>query len=150
MKPDEPATPLGQTGSSAVLAAQPSAPNLQPPSIPDHELLRRIGGGSYGEVWLARNVLGEFRAVKVIYRDKFEHDRPFDREFEGIQKFEPISRLHESQVDILHVGRNDPAGYFYYVMELADAAEPLASHQSSVVSDQSLKLNPDHCSLITE
>src|SRR6266566_8499717 len=92
------------------------------PSIPDHELLRRIGGGSYGEVWLARNVLGDYRAVKVIYRDNFEHDRPFDREFEGIQKFEPISRLHESQVDILHVGRNAEAGYFYYVMELADDA----------------------------
>ena len=83
-----------------------TTPTLQHaiPSIPDHELLRRIGGGSYGEVWLARNVLGDYRAVKVIYRDKFEHDRPFDREFEGIQKFEPISRLHESQVDILHVG----------------------------------------------
>src|SRR5438093_9754473 len=101
-----------------------TTPTLQHaiPSIPDHELLRRIGGGSYGEVWLARNVLGEFRAVKVIYRDKFEHDRPFDREFEGIQKFEPISRLHESQVDILHVGRNAEASYFYYVMELADDA----------------------------
>jgi len=84
--------------------------------------LRCIGGGSYGEVWLARNVLGDYRAVKVIHRDRFEHDRPYDREFEGIQKFEPISRLHESQVDILHVGRNDGAGYFYYVMELADDA----------------------------
>src|SRR6266566_2101873 len=101
-----------------------TTPTLQHsiPSIPDHELLRRIGGGSYGEVWLARNVLGDYRAVKVIYRDKFEHDRPFDREFEGIQKFEPISRSHESQVDILHVGRNEAAGYFYYVMELADDA----------------------------
>ena len=97
-------------------------PNTTRPRIPDHELLRRIGGGSYGEVWLARNVLGDYRAVKVIYRAKFEHDRPFEREFEGIQKFEPISRLHESQVDILHVGRNDEAGYFYYVMELADDA----------------------------
>jgi serine/threonine protein kinase len=57
----------------------------------------------------------------VIYRDRFEHDRPYDREFEGIQKFEPISRSHESQVDILHIGRNDAAGYFYYVMELADS-----------------------------
>src|SRR5213595_1264498 len=104
-----------------------NTPSLQhsttpPPSVPDHELLRRIGGGSYGEVWLARNVLGDYRAVKVIYRDRFEHDRPYDREFEGIQKFEPISRLHESQVDILHVGRNEQAGYFYYVMELADDA----------------------------
>jgi len=26
-------------------------------------------------------------------------------------------------LNILHVGRNDPAGYFYYVMELADDLE---------------------------
>lgn len=93
-----------------------------PPRIPDHELLRVIGEGSYGEVWLARNVLGQHRAVKVIYRENFENDRPFEREFEGIKQFEPLSRTHTCQVDILHVGRNDPEGYFYYVMELADDA----------------------------
>ena len=32
--------------------------------IPDHELLRCIGRGSYGEVWLARNMMGTYRAVK--------------------------------------------------------------------------------------
>jgi tetratricopeptide (TPR) repeat protein len=93
-----------------------------PPQIPDHELIRRIGGGSYGEVWLARSIMGTYRAVKVVYRESFDHDRPFEREFNGIQRFEPISRSHESQVDILHVGRNE--GYFYYVMELADDASP--------------------------
>jgi WD40 repeat protein len=81
-------------------------------------LLRRIGGGSYGEVWLARSVIGAFRAVKVVYRDEFPDAKPFEREFAGIQRFEPISRLHDSQVDILHVGRNQEC--FYYIMELAD------------------------------
>jgi serine/threonine protein kinase len=93
------------------------------PAIPDHDLLRIIGRGSYGEVWLARNALGALRAVKVVYRASFEQDKPYEREFAGIQKFEPISRDHEGHVDILHVGRNDTAGYFYYVMELADQAE---------------------------
>src|SRR5438552_1331410 len=93
-----------------------------PPQIPDYELFRRIGVGSYGEVWLARSVLGEYRAVKAVYRNKFEHERPYEREFQGIKNYEPISRTHESQVDILHVGRNDQARYFYYVMELADDA----------------------------
>ncbi|MBI3851272.1 MAG: hypothetical protein HY298_13510 [Verrucomicrobia bacterium] len=105
---------------------QPSTPSNQhsvpPPAIPDHELLRRIGGGSYGEVWLARSVMGTYRAVKIVHRHSFEHDRPFEREFEGIQKFEPISRSHEGFVDLLQVGRNDAEGYFYYVMELADDA----------------------------
>src|SRR3990172_3106004 len=86
--------------------------------IPDHELIRPIGRGSYGEVWLARSVLGEYRAVKIIRRDSFDRDRPVERELEGIQKFEPISRSHENQVHILHVGRF--AEGFFYVMELAD------------------------------
>src|SRR5439155_2056865 len=92
----------------------------EPPIIPDHQMLRRIGHGSYGEVWLARNIMGLYRAVKIVHRCTFDSDRPYDREFEGLQKFEPISRLHESQVDILHVGRNEAEGYFYHVMELAD------------------------------
>src|SRR3990172_8804266 len=97
-------------------------PLLQPPTIPDHELVCCIGAGAYGDVWLARNVLGELRAVKVIYRARFHDARPFEREFEGIQRFEPISRSHPSQLAILHVGKNDAVGCFYYVMELADDA----------------------------
>src|SRR5438445_4723326 len=100
-------------------SASPSAPL---PQIPDHELLRRVGEGAYGEVWLAKNVMGTYRAVKVVYRRNFSDDHPYEREFAGIKRFEPISRAHASQVDILHVGRNDQAGYFYYIMELADDA----------------------------
>jgi len=92
-----------------------------PPAVPDHELLRPIGEGSYGEVWLARNKLGTLRAVKIVYRRTFEDARPFEREFRGIQKFEPISRSHEGLVDILQIGGTDE--YFYYVMELADPAQ---------------------------
>ncbi len=87
-------------------------------NIPDYELLRPIGHGSYGEVWLARNVTGSWVALKIVHRSAFDHDRPFEREFEGIQRFEPVSRTDPSQVAILHVGRGD--GFFYYVMELAD------------------------------
>ncbi|MBI3191839.1 MAG: serine/threonine protein kinase, partial [Pedosphaera parvula] len=90
------------------------------PAIPDHELLRRIGRGSYGEVWLARSVTGQFRAVKIVTRQGFEDDHPYEREFSGIEKAEPVSRTHAGLVDILHVGRNEEAGCFYYVMELAD------------------------------
>ena len=95
-------------------------PNAPLPEIPDHKLLRCIGRGAYGEVWLARSIMGTYRAVKVVWRRSFETDRPFEREFAGIQKFEPVSRSHDGLVDILHVGRNDEAGYFFYVMEVAD------------------------------
>ena len=91
------------------------------PSVPDYDLLRRIGGGAYGEVWLARSqATGALRAAKIVWRHTFEDDRPFRREFEGIQRFEKISREHPSQLALYHIGRNDADGYFYYVMELAD------------------------------
>ena len=90
------------------------------PLIPDHEMLRLIGKGSYGEVWLARSVTGAMRAVKVVQRSDFQHDRTFEREFEGIKRFEPISRSHPGLVDVLHVGRNLNEGFYYYVMELGD------------------------------
>jgi serine/threonine protein kinase len=92
--------------------------------VPDHEVLTFIGSGSFGEVWLARNVLGTYRAVKVVRRDSLPSTRHYDREFEGIRHFEPISRSHPNLVAILQVGRSqDEQNYFYYVMELADPIE---------------------------
>jgi WD40 repeat protein len=97
-----------------------SQPPQPPPEIPNYQMLRSIGSGSYGEVWLAQDVMGIFRAVKVVRRDRFKEDaRPYDREFDGICHFEPVSHF-PSQVNISNVGRNDRDGYFYYVMELAD------------------------------
>src|SRR6188508_445985 len=88
------------------------------PIIPDHEVLRVIGRGAYGEIWLARTLTGALRAVKVVHRNTFESDRAFNREFQGMCSFEPISRAHEGFVDILHVGQT--GAYLYYIMELAD------------------------------
>lgn len=90
------------------------------PEVPDHQLLRRIGRGAYGEVWIARDLIGSFHAVKIVYRDAFKESEPFDREFKGLSRFTPISRNHPGLVHILHVGRNDRDGYLYYVMEAAD------------------------------
>jgi len=95
---------------------------MRPPDIADHTLLRPIGRGAYGEVWLARNLMGTRRAVKVVWRRQFESARPFEREFAGIQRYEPVSRSSGGLVHVLHVGKNDGEEYFYYVMELADDA----------------------------
>ena len=97
-------------------------PGSAPPRVPDHELLRKIGSGCYGEVWLAQSGMGKLRAVKAVWRHSFSSDRPYEREFRGIIGFEPLSRSHPGVISILHVGRDDACGCFFYVMELADAA----------------------------
>jgi eukaryotic-like serine/threonine-protein kinase len=61
-----------------------------------------------------------YRAVKVVRREDFEFERTFEREFEGIQKYEKVSQDHSCLVDVLHVGRNNGENFYYYVMELAD------------------------------
>ncbi len=85
-------------------------------------MIRRIGGGGCGEVWLARNTLGAYRAVKVVRFRETGRRQISMNEFAGILKFEPVSRLHDGLVDILQVGGGEEEGYFYYVMELADDA----------------------------
>jgi TolB-like protein/cytochrome c-type biogenesis protein CcmH/NrfG len=90
-----------------------------PPHVPDYELLRLIGRGSYGEVWLARGVTGIFRAIKVVRRDRFSDAVPFEREFKGVKEFAAASSGEAGQLPLLHVGQNIEEGYFYYVMDLA-------------------------------
>jgi len=97
-----------------------SLPPGPPPPISDHEVLGCIGRGSYGEVWLARNAMGQYRAVKIVRRKAFRDDRPYERELAGIRRFEPVSRSHEGFVDVLHVGTGPDC--FYYVMEPGDDA----------------------------
>lgn len=113
--------------------------SAQIPIIPDHELLRVIGRGAYGEIWLARTVTGALRAVKIVYRSTFESERAFLREFEGMSAFEPVSREHAGFVDILHVGRTGE--YLYYSMELAD--DHLAARQIDVVNYEPRTLKSD-------
>src|SRR5262245_31647308 len=106
------------SSSAPIFGSSPGG--SEPLHIPDHQLLRLIASGAYGEVWLARNVIGTLRAVKIVRRDQHASTESFEREFKGLQRFEPVSRSHQGLVDILQIGRNDSDGWFYYVMELAD------------------------------
>jgi serine/threonine protein kinase len=105
-------TPLSDSSSAAGVTAEPS--------IPDYQLLRVIGQGSYGDVWLARGITGVFRAVKVVWRSRFPEAGPFEREFKGLTEFAAVPLGDAHQLAIAHVGKNDEAGFFYYVMEVAD------------------------------
>ncbi len=125
--------------AGCVKSAIPDEVSAQIPIIPDHELLRVIGRGAYGEIWLARTVTGAFRAVKIVYRSTFETERAFLREFEGMSAFEPISRGHAGFINILHVGRT--ADYLYYSMELAD--DHLAGRRIDIETYQPRMLKTD-------
>jgi serine/threonine protein kinase/WD40 repeat protein len=109
------------------------------PVIPDHGLIEVIGSGAYGEVWLGRTVLGTARAIKVIRRSSFESDQPFNREFEGVRRYEPISRTCPSLVPILQVGCDAGSGFFYSVMELAD---PVGSRAEGGSDDPAQSVAP--------
>src|SRR4029077_19302291 len=61
--------------AACVKSPIPDEVTAQIPIIPDHELLRVIGRGAYGEIWLARTVTGAFRAVKILYRSTSEDER---------------------------------------------------------------------------
>jgi len=121
--------------------------SLRVPDIPDHDLIRSIGRGAYGEIWLAKTLTGGFRAIKVVFP---EPDLAY-REFDGIRSFEPISRHHPGFVNIYHVGRGD--SFLYYTMELADDSQkgqkidPATYRPHTLATDlhDSRRLSPKAC-----
>src|SRR5439155_4600906 len=95
------------------------------PDTPDYELLNPpFGQGAYGKVWLARNAIGQWQALKVVYLANFGEDAdPYEREFNGIKRYKPISDKHPGLLRVDFVSQKKPAGYFFYVMELGDPLE---------------------------
>ncbi len=103
----------------------PTAVVEELPDIPGYKLLPSpFGQGAYGKVWLARNTTGQWRAVKVVYLINFNNDAgPYEREFNGISRYQAISDKHPSLLRVDFVSEKFP-GHFYYVMELGDPFEP--------------------------
>jgi len=105
---------------------RPAAASVEPPpNAPDYELFNPpFGEGAYGKVWLARNTAGHWRALKAVYLANFDQNPdPYEREFNGIKKYQPFSGQHPGLLRVEFVSEKQ-AGYFYYVMELGDPLEP--------------------------
>jgi CHASE2 domain-containing sensor protein len=113
-----------QTGKP-VPKPSPKTPAAELPDTPDYELFDPpFGEGAYGKVWVVRNAVQQWQALKVIYLSKFDNNTdPFDREFNGISRYKPVSDKHPGLLRVDFVTRKRE-GYFYYVMELGDALNP--------------------------
>ena len=117
-----------------------------PPTIPNFHLIRQIGEGGFGEVWLAETVTGKPRAVKWVRRERFQRpglsaagvEALFRMEFEGVQHFEDIAAKTPELINILHVGKTGDDDAYYYVMPLADNA--LSEEAGLADSNQPLTL----------
>jgi serine/threonine protein kinase len=82
-------------------------------------LIRSVGRGGFGEVWLASNrTTGHLRAVKVIPANRPDAVDAAGRESASLARLEPRLLRHPNLLAILHVGRTTDD--LFYVMEPAD------------------------------
>ena len=91
-----------------------------PPEIPDFEMIRPIGSGGFGRVWLATNrATGHLRAVKVISLRRSGRTDAAGREVASIARLEKnVTTHHPNLLGIHHVGKT--ADHLFYVMDPAD------------------------------
>lgn len=116
--------PAPQPGHSAPATASAITSVELPPEIADYQPVHPpFGKGSYGRVWLAKNAIGQWQALKVVFSANFSESGPYEREFNGVSRYKPVSDKNRGllRVDFVSTKRPD---YFYYVMELGDSIVP--------------------------
>ncbi len=126
-------------GPNNTLVVAPPQPEL--PDVPEYELITPpIGEGGFGRVWIVRNAIGQWQALKAVYQSKFGQNRePYEAEFKGLQRYKPISEKHPGLLRIELVSRMKNEGYFYYVMELGDAQSPGWERQPALYKPKDLE-----------
>lgn len=133
------------------------ASQLTPPDIPDFDLLRQVGRGGFGEVWLARNRATEhLRAIKVIPLERTGTADLAGREITSLTRLEAnVRQKHPNLLDIQHVGRTEE--HLFYVMELADddaggRPEDIATYQPATLERRLATgpLSSEECWRLTE
>jgi eukaryotic-like serine/threonine-protein kinase len=94
--------------------------NPSHPQLPDYNLIRPIGEGGFGRVWLAANqTTGRLLAVKLIPLKRSGMADAAGREIMSLTRLEAnIRHRHPNLLSIHHVGKT--ADYLFYVMDLAD------------------------------
>jgi serine/threonine protein kinase len=110
-----------------------------PPQIPDLELLRPIGSGRFGQVWLAANrTTGLLRAAKLIPLHPPDDAPLADREIGALMLLEKNLRTrHPDLLTTYHVGRTDR--YLFYTMDPADDVSGKAASSDPSYQPATLK-----------
>lgn len=112
--PDRAETRLDLDHSTADAGVKSAPPPRD--AVPAFDLVRQIGTGGFGDVWLARErITGVQRAIKFLPKSR---PRLAQRDLEGVKRYQHAAQQHPHLVQILTVGEADQ--YFYYVMEAAD------------------------------
>jgi serine/threonine protein kinase len=90
--------------------------------VPDFDLIRPVGSGGFGQVWLATNrTTGKLRAIKVIALQQTGETAAATREISSLVRLEANVRFqHPNLLQIHHVGKT--ATHLFYVMDPADDA----------------------------
>ncbi|MBN2296570.1 MAG: serine/threonine protein kinase [Pirellulales bacterium] len=93
------------------------------PNVPDFMLIRPIGEGGFGRVWLAVNeTTGRLRAIKLIPLAHNGHRDAAGREIASLTRLEKNTPIeHTNLLKIDHVGRTEE--YLFYVMDPADDSD---------------------------
>jgi len=126
------------------------------PSEPGYECIKPIGNGGYGYVYLfgtkrkkitdKRYVAGKFVYQRIFgpSNDLASH-AAYQRAFEGLQNFRSLSGESPYLLRLYDVRQRHEAGYFCYMMELADDMESGQKIDSSTYKPRTLKNELERC-----
>ncbi len=126
---------------------QRSIEDSRPPAdIPGHTLLRRLGGGAYGVVWLAR----EDRTGRLVAVKFFPHSRGLNWSLLS-REVEKLAAVDSSRniIRLVDVGWNaDPPWFVMEFMENGSLAGYLAATEFSV--EEAVRIVTEICSALVD
>ncbi len=110
--------PMPESGSenktaTYIPAREGEAPASAPPDLADFEIIKRIGSGTFGQVWIAKErITGVYRAIKTFPQTAA------NTEITGLCEYQRRALNHPQLISIHLVGQRNQT--YYVVMELAD------------------------------
>ncbi len=113
---------------ASVVKARTSTPKAFPkkagtdvPCMHGYDLVREIGGGASGQVWICRNKLTKsWAALKIIKRKTADEKRWANRELKGLRAYERIDPKPDSLIGIMNAQETADGLCICYIMPLAD------------------------------